>query len=98
MADPAKYLLPTERQVINIRRHWAVLVGRSVQSLLLLTLGILLARFTGPGSFLRMLAIYFCVFVVVRWAWIIGDWYVEKLIVTDKRLLLLTGIVTRKVA
>ena len=27
MADPAKYLLPTERPVINIRRHWAVLAA-----------------------------------------------------------------------
>lgn len=98
MADPARYLLPTERQVINIRRHWAVLVGQSVQSILLLVLGILVARVFGGVGFLRTLAIWFCVFVVIRWAWIIGDWYVEKLIVTDKRVLLLTGIVTRKVA
>lgn len=98
MADPTKYLLPTERPVINIRRHWAVLAGRTIQSVLLLTVGVLVARVLSGIELAQMVAVYFCVFVVVRWAWIIGDWYVEKLIVTDKRVLLLTGIVTRKVA
>ena len=98
MANPARYLLPTERVVINIRRHWAVLAGNTLQSLLLLIIGILVARVGDDLDFVRTVAIYFCVFVVARWAWIIGDWYVEKLIVTDKRVLLLTGIVTRKVA
>src|ERR687897_211833 len=98
MADPARYLLPTERPVVNIRRHWAVLAGNTLQSLLLLLLGIFLYRVFDSLPFVRMVAIYFCVFVVARWLWILGDWYVEKLIVTDKRILLLTGIVTRKVA
>ncbi len=98
MADPARYLLPTERPVINIRRHWAVLAGDTLQSLLLLVVGILVARVAGGVEFVELVTIYFCVFVVARWAWGIGDWYVEKLIVTDKRVLLLTGIVTRKVA
>ena len=98
MADPAKYLLPTERPVINIRRHWAVLASATIQSLLLFVLGVLIARALSAFDFAQMVAIYFCVFVVVRWLWIIADWYVEKLVVTDKRVLLLTGIVTRKVA
>ena len=98
MADPARYLLPTERPVINIRRHWAVLAGMTVQSLLLLILGVLIARVLSDIDFAQMVAIYFCVFVVARWAWTFVDWYVEKLVVTDKRLLLLTGIVDRNVA
>ena len=98
MADPAKYLLPTERPVINIRRHWAVLAASTIQSVLLLILGVLLARVLSGVGFVQMVVVYFCVFVVVRWVWIIGDWYVEKLVVTDKRVLLVNGIVTRKVA
>jgi hypothetical protein len=98
MADPTRYLLPTERMVIKVRRHWALLVGRSLQSLLLFVVGVLLARIASANDTVQMFAIYFCVFVAARWAWIIADWYVEKLVVTDKRVLLLTGIVTRKVA
>jgi hypothetical protein len=98
MPNPARYLLPTERPVIDIRRHWAVLAGSTIQSLLLLLVGILVARVMSGVDFAQMVVIYFCIFVVVRWAWTIADWYNEKLVVTDKRVLLLTGIFTRKVA
>src|SRR5918994_4817070 len=98
MADPARYLLPTERPVINIRRHWAVLAASTIQSALLLLVGVLAARVFDGADFVRMVAIWFCVLVVARWSWIFCDWYVEKLVVTDKRLLLLTGIVSRNVA
>ena len=84
MSNPTKYLLPTERPVINIRRHWAVLAGVTIQSALMLVIGILLARILSGVGFAQMVVVYFCVFVVVRYAWTIGDWYVEKLVVTDK--------------
>lgn len=96
--DPTKYLLPTERAVIDIRRHWAVLAGMTVQSVLLLVIGILIARWFSSVDFIQMVATYFVVFVVARWVWEVYQWYVERLIVTDKRLLLLTGIITRNVA
>src|SRR5260370_20359516 len=100
MPDPRRYLLPTERRVIEVRRHWAVLAGDPAQSLALLAVGVLLLRiFSAPAaSFARALAIYFIVFVLLRWGWIMADWWVEKFIVTDKRVLLITGIANRKVA
>jgi hypothetical protein len=96
--DTARYLLPTERAEITIRRHWAVLAADTFQAVLLLTLGVLLARLLDDVPFARIAAIYFCVFVVARWCWAIYEWYRETLVVTDKRLLLLTGIITRNVA
>jgi len=98
VADAKRYLLPSERRVIEVRRHWAVLAVDTIQSLGLLVIGIVLLRLAPHSGFLRTLAVYFIVFVVARWGWIMADWYVEKFIVTDKRVLLLTGIVTRKVA
>ena len=98
MAETRRFLLPSERLVIEVRRHWATLAVDTIQSLGLLVLGILLFRISGGGGFLRTLAVYFIVFVVLRWAWIMGDWYFEKFIVTDKRVLLINGIVSRKVA
>lgn len=98
MPDTARYLLPTEKAEITIRRHWAVLAGDTVQAVLLLTLGVLLARVFASVDFMQMVAVYLCVFVVARWCWALYEWYRETLIVTDKRLLLLTGIITRNVA
>lgn len=98
MADAGRYLLPTERVEVQIRRHWAVLAGDTLQTILLLVVGVLLARVLSSVGFAEMVAVYFCVFVVARWAWKLVDWNHETLIVTDKRLLLLTGIFSRKVA
>lgn len=98
MADAGRYLLPTERVEVQIRRHWAVLAGDTLQTVLLLVVGVLLARVLSSVGFAEMVAVYFCVFVVARWAWQLVDWNHETLIVTDKRLLLLTGIFSRKVA
>jgi hypothetical protein len=98
VADPSKYLLPTERAEIQIHRHWAVLAGDTVQTILLLVVGVLLARLLDSVGFAEMVAIYFCIFVVARWIWRLVDWNNEVLVVTDKRLLLLTGIFSRKVA
>jgi Bacterial PH domain len=98
VADVTRYLLPSERPVISIRRHWAVIAGATLQSLVLFTLGVLLVRFSGDVGFLRMLAVYFCVFVFARWLWQAWEWRREIIVVTDKRLLLVTGIVTRNLA
>jgi Bacterial PH domain len=98
VADAQRYLLPTERVEIQIRRHWAVLAGDTLQTILLLVVGVLLARVLSSVGFAEMVAVYFCVFVVARWAWKLVDWNHEVLIVTDKRLLLLTGIFSRNVA
>jgi Bacterial PH domain len=98
VANPRRYLLPSERLAVEVRRHWAVLVADTLQSALLFTLGLLLTQVAADNQFLRTFSVYFCLFVVFRWVWIFGDWWVEKLVITDKRVLLVTGIVTRKVA
>jgi membrane protein YdbS with pleckstrin-like domain len=98
VADAARYLLPTERAEITIRRHWAVVAGVTVQTVLLLTIGVLLARVLGSVDFAQMVLVYFCLFVLARWIWALVDWRHETLVVTDKRLLLLTGIFSRNVA
>lgn len=98
MADVARYLLPSERAVISIRRHWAVLAGSTLQSIALFAIAVLLARFSNGVGFVRTVAVYFCIFVVLRWLWKVWEWYREIIVVTDKRLLLMTGIVTRNLA
>ncbi len=98
MADPSKYLLPMERVAISTRRHWAYLVADTLQAVVLLVIGVLLARILHGVDYVGTVLIWFCVFVAVRWLWKLADWFNETLIVTDKRLLLLTGIFYRNVA
>ena len=87
-----------ERVAISTRRHWAFLAGDTLQAIVLLIIGVLLARLLSGVNYVGTVLIWFCVFVLLRWAWRLFDWYNETLIVTDKRLLLLTGIFYRNVA
>lgn len=98
MANARRYLLPSERPVIEVRRHWAFVAADTLQSFVLLLIGLFVMRVFDGTGLPETLAVYFTVFVVIRWAWIIADWWVEKFIVTDKRVLLVTGIAYRKVA
>jgi hypothetical protein len=87
-----------ERVAISTRRHWAYLAGDTIQAVVLLFIGVLLARVLSDVNYVGTVLVWFCVFVILRWGWRIFDWFNETLIVTDKRLLLLTGIFYRNVA
>ena len=67
MADPAKYLLPTEHVAISIRRHWAYLAADTLQAIVLLAIGVLLARIFGSVDYVGTVLVWFCVLVVLRW-------------------------------
>jgi hypothetical protein len=98
VANARRYLLPSERPVIEVRRHWAMLAVDTLQTLGLLILGLVLLRVAAGTGLMEQFALLFILFVLVRWAWIMADWWVEKFMVTDKRVLLVTGIAFRKVA
>ena len=96
MANARRYLLPSERPVIEVRRHWAMLAVETMRSLALFAVGLFVVA-QGTGL-VQTVGLFFALFIAGRWAWIMADWWVEKFIVTDKRVLLVTGIAYRKVA
>jgi uncharacterized membrane protein YdbT with pleckstrin-like domain len=94
------YLQPSEHPVIEVRRHWAMLAANTLTSCGLLIVGLVAMRVEvewAPG-WLDTLILYFTASVVARWVWITLDWWMERFIVTDKRILLATGIVYRRLA
>jgi uncharacterized membrane protein YdbT with pleckstrin-like domain len=95
---PEKYLLPTERTVIRARRHWAILAGAGFQAVVLLLLAMLLLAVGQGSSAVRQFASWLVLVAVLRFAFVVGEWYVERFVVTDQRVILTSGIITRKVA
>ena len=99
MVDLERYLLPSERRVLAVRRHWSRLAepaGSTLAALVLLLwadqrlpIGVPLAR---------DLLLAGWVLIVARLVWRALAWRADWFVVTDRRLLLRTGIVTRKVA
>jgi uncharacterized membrane protein YdbT with pleckstrin-like domain len=95
---PEKYLLPTERTVIRSRRHWAILAGAGFQATGLLVVAFLLLAVGGGSSGVRQFAWWLILVAALRFAFVVGEWFVERFVVTDQRVILTSGIITRKVA
>jgi hypothetical protein len=98
-ADVDKYLLPHEQKVITVRRHPAVLIGPSVLALDgLLVAGVLTATIQyGNGSLIAVVWIV-CLILFARMIWKAIDWASTFFVVTSQRMLLVSGVVIRKVA
>jgi uncharacterized membrane protein YdbT with pleckstrin-like domain len=85
-----------ERRVIRVRRHWAMLTRPILETIgvvgVAFGLSLVVSRFS-PGLWLvQSLLWYLAVAAVMRFAWKVLDWWVELIIVTDKRLMITSGI------
>lgn len=97
--DPDEYLLPTERRVIRVRRHWTYVLWDVFEAIALLAVAVM-ASYLVPASawVIQNILWYAALLVVLRFAYIVVDWWVERIVVTDKRFMLITGVFTNRVA
>lgn len=92
-----EYVLPTERRVIRFRRHWAVIVGEVAQAVLLFALLAAGTEFLPESAVLDNLFWYGALLVLLKTSYKVSEWWVEKVVVTDKRVMLTQGIFTHSV-
>ena len=94
-----RFLLPTERRVIAVRRHWSRLAEPALSVLGgLLVLLWLDQKLPSPLPFARDLLLAGWVVLVARLTWRVLEWREDWFVVTDRRLLMRTGLITRRVA
>jgi uncharacterized membrane protein YdbT with pleckstrin-like domain len=94
-----KYLLRSEQKVIAVRRHWQVLMMPFIQALAaLFAAGFLLSLVPTDNAYVDDVIVAVAGFFVLRWLWKLGEWWVEQFVITDQRVLLVSGLLTRKVA
>jgi len=98
-AAVSKYLLPREIQVATVRQHPAVLLASGSQALAgLLLAGVLsLTVFRHNHLLLAIIWIAWAV-LLLRLIWKAINWAVDYFVITTQRLMLTTGLLTRKVA
>jgi membrane protein YdbS with pleckstrin-like domain len=94
-----KFLLPHEHQVITVRKHPAVLI----KPIIVVLIGLVIAAVISTTIARHQAGVVG--FVWIAWAlllvWLffkVWEWSVDYFIVTSRRMLLATGLVTRKVA
>jgi hypothetical protein len=107
-----EYLLPTERRVIRVRQHWAVMGKHIFQTALFVLAMVLIERYLdgnlGGGSasddslavgerVVDNLTFYLALVAVARFTINTILWWIERIVITDKRVMLAQGIITHKV-
>ncbi|HEX3814895.1 MAG TPA: PH domain-containing protein [Mycobacteriales bacterium] len=93
-----RYLLPTERGVIEVRRHWAILIKPVGLALVVMAAAFAISFALKFESTAQTVAWWLAILAFLRLAYVVADWYAERLVITNKRFLLTTGLLTRKVA
>jgi membrane protein YdbS with pleckstrin-like domain len=94
-----RFLLPSERRVLAVRRHWARLAGPFLSAFAGLIALLWLDQVLPVGlPLVRDLLLAGWVGLMARLTWRVIEWRADWFVVTDRRLLLRSGIITRKVA
>jgi uncharacterized membrane protein YdbT with pleckstrin-like domain len=92
-----EYLLPTERRVIRVRMHWAVMANNLILTGLFLLLMIIAQRYLPTSALVDNLTFYLALAAVVRFTVQTILWWIERIVITDKRVMLAEGIITHNV-
>lgn len=96
--DPDEYLLESERRVIRVRRHWAYLAWQTFEAVALLAVCVMFSYVLPPSMWLlQNILWYVALAVVLRFTYQTIEWWVERIVVTDKRFMMTTGVFTIKV-
>ncbi|HEY4005250.1 MAG TPA: PH domain-containing protein [Pseudonocardia sp.] len=92
-----EYILPTERRVIRVRQHWSVMLNHITQTALVLFGLVLLDTYLPQNLVLDNLTWYAGLVAVLRLTLFVALWWVERIVITDKRVMLSRGIITHNI-
>ena len=98
MPSHNRYLLPSEREKFAVRRHWASLAFAAGMLALYWAGGFAALWLFDRIRTLRFIAVAFILLSFLWFLWVVLEWYIERFIVTNRRVLLISGVLTRKVA
>ncbi len=92
-----EYLLPTERRVIRVRQHWASMLKHLGSTAAFLVV-LVVAQANLPESVVvDNVAFYLGLVAVLRFTVLTILWWIERIVITDKRVMLAEGIITHNV-
>jgi len=92
-----EYLLPTERRVIRVRMHWAVMAKNIVFTGLFLLHMIIAQTYLPASALVDNLTFYLALSAILRFTLQTILWWTERIVITDKRVMLGEGVVTLNV-
>ncbi len=97
----SRYLARDERIVLEVRRHLSVLLRPFFDAfgvvLGTLILGLAFSPDNG-GDWIDTVLGVIALFFMARFIWRCWEWWVDRIVVTDRRIFEVSGLLTRKVA
>lgn len=93
---PDRYLADGENEVFLTHRHWAVLIRPGVPAAIALITAFVGGVVFGPGALSAVLW-WLTVPFVLWFAWRIIEHRFERIVLTNRRIIVITGIIVRKV-
>lgn len=96
-ATITKCLTDDERIVLEARRHISVLIVPAIPAVIALLAAFLGSALGGPGTLSTILWWLFVACLLwAAWKW--AEWSVDWVIITDKRIFAVDGLIVRKIA
>jgi uncharacterized membrane protein YdbT with pleckstrin-like domain len=92
-----EHLLPTERRVIRVRNHWVSIFKDMVLTGLFLLVMVAAQSYLASGPVVDNVTFYLSLAAVIRFSVRTYEWWNERIVITDKRVMVDQGIITRKV-
>lgn len=98
LGDPSPYLLNDERVVVAVRRHVMVLAAAFAETLGFIAAAIMIHLLFPYTPMVDNVVGLICLAALVRFGYLILEWRLERFVITDQRMMLVGGVLTRQVA
>ncbi|MFV0535074.1 MAG: PH domain-containing protein [Cumulibacter sp.] len=98
LGDPSPYLLTDERVVVAVRRHILVLGAAFLETIGFVLAAVMISALVNTVQWVQTICLLICLAAIVRLAYLILEWRLERFVITDQRMMLVGGVITRQVA
>ncbi len=98
LGDPTRYLLPGETAVIGERRHFMVLGVSFIETLGFIAIALMLTYLFETVSWVSTIGALIVLVSALRFGYHVLEWRMERYVITRQRMMLVSGVLTRRVA
>ncbi len=98
LGDPTRYLLPGETAVIGERRHFMVLGVSFIETFGFIAIALMLTYLFDKVSVVSTLGALIVLVSALRFGYHVLEWRMERYVITRQRMMLVSGVLTRRVA
>ena len=98
LGDPTRYLLPGETAVIGERRHFMVLGVSFAETFGFIAVALMLTYLFDKVSWVGTIGALIVLASALRFGYHVLEWRMERYVITRQRMMLVSGVLTRRVA